>query len=55
MSDAAYQTIRYEVLEPGDHGVATVTLDRPESRNAENKRMTYELNASSTMRRAAAM
>ena len=41
----SFQTIRYEVLEPGDHGIATVTLDRPESRNAQNKRMTYELNA----------
>ena len=42
---ASFQTIHYEVLEPGDHGIATVTLDRPESRNAQNKRMTYELNA----------
>ena len=41
----ALQTIRYEVVDPGDGGVAVVTLDRPESRNAQNKRMTYELNA----------
>lgn len=41
----ALQTIRYEVLEPGEHGIAVVTLDRPETRNAQNKRMTYELNA----------
>lgn len=41
----ALQTIRYEVVEPGDHGIAVVTLDRPESRNAQNKRMTYEMNA----------
>jgi enoyl-CoA hydratase len=41
----ALSTIRYEVIEPGDHGIAVVTLDRPESRNAQNKRMTYELNA----------
>ncbi len=41
----ALQTIRYEVREPGEHGVAVVTLDRPESRNAQNKRMTYEMNA----------
>ncbi len=40
-----YQTIRYEVINPGDEGVARVTLDRPESRNAQNKRMTYEVNA----------
>ena len=39
------QTIRYHVREPGEHGVAVVTLDRPESRNAQNNRMTYELNA----------
>lgn len=38
-------TIHYEVRDPGEHGVAVVTLDRPESRNAQNKRMTYEMNA----------
>jgi enoyl-CoA hydratase len=38
-------TIRYEVVGPGDHGIAVVTLDRQESRNAQNKRMTYEMNA----------
>ncbi len=41
----ALQTIRYEVVDPGERGVAVVTLDRPESRNAQNKRMTYEMNA----------
>jgi enoyl-CoA hydratase len=41
----ALQTVRYEVVDPGEHGVAVVTLDRPQSRNAQNKRMTYELNA----------
>ena len=30
---------------PASTGVAVVTLDRPETRNAQNKRMTYELNA----------
>ena len=39
----AYQTIRYEVLDPGEAGIAHITLDRPDSRNAQNKRMTYEL------------
>ena len=39
------QTVRYELLDPGETGVAVVTLDRPETRNAQNKRMTYELNA----------
>ncbi len=39
------QTIRYEVIDPGEHGIAVVTLDRPESRNAQNKRMTYEMSA----------
>jgi enoyl-CoA hydratase len=38
-------TIRYEVVDPGEHGIAVVTLDRPATRNAQNKRMTYELNA----------
>ena len=37
-------TLRYEVVDPGEGGIAVVTLDRPESRNAQNKRMTYELN-----------
>ncbi len=39
------QTVRYELRDPGVAGVAVVTLDRPETRNAQNKRMTYELNA----------
>ena len=38
-------TIRYELVDPGDGGIAVVTLARPEARNAQNKRMTYELNA----------
>jgi enoyl-CoA hydratase len=43
MSLQPFQTIRYEVVDPGEEGVAIITLDRPESRNAQNKRMTYEL------------
>ena len=41
---ADFQTLHYEVVNPGDEGIARVTLDRPESRNAQNKRMTYEMN-----------
>ncbi len=40
-----FQTLHYEIVNPGDEGIARVTLDRPESRNAQNKRMTYEMNA----------
>jgi len=36
-----YQTVAYEVLEGG---VAHIKLNRPEARNAQNQRMTYELN-----------
>ena len=38
-------TLRYEVVRPGDNGIAVITLDRPESRNAQDRAMTYELNA----------
>lgn len=38
-------TVRYEIVDPGDNGIAVVTLDRPETRNAQNIAMTYELNA----------
>ena len=34
-------TVRYEMLEGG---IARVTLNRPEVRNAQSRRMTYELN-----------
>ena len=39
MSD--YKTVIYEVEEGG---VARVRMNRPEVRNAQNQRMTYELN-----------
>lgn len=42
------KTIRYEVENAGENGIAVVTLDRPEARNAQNKRMTYELEAAFT-------
>ena len=38
------QTLHYEVVNAGEEGIAHITLDRPQSRNAQNKRMTYELN-----------
>ena len=38
-------TVHYDVETPGEEGIAVVTLDRPATRNAQNKRMTYELNA----------
>jgi enoyl-CoA hydratase len=37
--------VRYEVVDPGDRGIGVVSLNRPDSRNAQNKRMTYEMNA----------
>jgi enoyl-CoA hydratase len=40
----ALDTLRYEVINPGPEGIAVVELNRPESRNAQNKRMTYEMN-----------
>ncbi|MCP5180477.1 MAG: enoyl-CoA hydratase [Pseudomonadales bacterium] len=40
-----FQTIRYEVI---DGAIARVTLNRPETRNAQNQRMTYELNEALT-------
>jgi enoyl-CoA hydratase/carnithine racemase len=43
MSLQPFQTIRYEVVDPGEEGIALITLDRPEARNAQDKRMTYEL------------
>jgi enoyl-CoA hydratase len=40
-----FETIRYEVIDPGDTGIARVTLARLAQRNAQNKQMTYEMNA----------
>jgi len=42
MSEAEFQAIRYE--QPAA-GVARIVLARPETRNAQDKRMLYELNA----------
>ncbi len=44
MSEREYQTLRLEVVGDDDEKIARITLDRPDSRNAQNKRMTYELN-----------
>ncbi len=43
-----YQTLRVEFIDPGEEGIARITLSRAESRNAQNKRMTYELDAALT-------
>ena len=42
MSPEEYRQIRYEIAAPG---VARITLARPEKRNAQGERMTYELDA----------
>lgn len=39
------QTVIYEVI---DGNIAKVTLNRPETRNAQNRRMTYDLNTAFT-------
>ena len=36
-------TVRYELSD--DRRIATVTLNRPEARNAQNRQMTYDLDA----------
>jgi enoyl-CoA hydratase len=42
---ASLQTVSYRVDDPGDRGIAVVSLDRVDKRNAQNNLMTYELNA----------
>lgn len=42
MSDDERPFVRYEVIEEG--AVALITLDRAEARNAQNRKMTYQLN-----------
>ena len=39
------RTLSYAVEDPGERGIAVVTLNRPDMRNAQNNRMTYEMNA----------
>lgn len=39
------ETVAYRIESPGERGIAVVTLNRAEKRNAQNNRMTYELNA----------
>lgn len=43
MTTAEYETLRYEPLDDGV--IARITLSRPEVRNAQDRRMTYELDA----------
>jgi enoyl-CoA hydratase len=42
---SSLQTVSYRVEKPGDGGIAVVSLDRADKRNAQNNLMTYELNA----------
>ena len=42
---ASLQTVSYRVDDPGDRGIAVVSLNRVDKRNAQNNLMTYELNA----------
>lgn len=39
------ETVRYRIVNPGERGIAVVSLNRVEKRNAQNNLMTYELNA----------
>jgi len=39
------QAVTYEVQNPGDNGIAVISLNRVDARNAQNNQMTYELNA----------
>ncbi len=41
MTEQSYETVRYEVPEPG---IARIVMNRPQARNAQNLQMTYELN-----------
>ena len=39
------ETVSYRVENPGDQGIAVISLNRDSKRNAQNNQMTYELNA----------
>ena len=39
------ETVSYRVHQPGDQGIAIISLNRDSKRNAQNNLMTYELNA----------
>lgn len=39
------ETVSYRIDDPGDRGIAVVSLNRVDKRNAQNNLMTYELNA----------
>jgi enoyl-CoA hydratase len=38
------ETVSYRVHQPGDQGIAIISLNRDSKRNAQNNQMTYELN-----------
>jgi len=42
---SSLETVSYRVHEPGDQGIAVISLNRDSKRNAQNNQMTYELNA----------
>ena len=39
------ETVSYRIHQPGDQGIAIISLNRDSKRNAQNNQMTYELNA----------
>jgi enoyl-CoA hydratase len=39
------ETVSYRIHQPGDQGIAVISLNRDSKRNAQNNQMTYELNA----------
>ena len=42
---SSLETVEYDVVNPGEGGIAVIALNRVDARNAQNNQMTYELNA----------